>query len=488
MSILVVCTLFPTNVFAISDYKASESFEKVEEIASAEDIIGTKGETLEQLFSPIQKFDTFQPELSEVKITYDSESDRICFYGRLTLSEGQYDILSEGNVYKNVKTENAKTYDNIVLAEMDNSEKWHFVQLKIEKNNVVNLILQNIDTGSLYQFKIETENSFDKIYGVCKNSLEGKPLEEKIMKLYSVHRNLIDAEEETVITESISFDSSDINNKKRISTLSNETDKYSEWKRLYEDSYRKGTVDLDNYDLSSNYFSTTGKHNIETLQEDMDNGKSTSPHIIVYTVENGTGVNLVQIVLGYYTFHEPTASSVTMQFSFGGSAVFEYTKSTKKATCLYVNPTVFEKCRLCLSCDSSEGIFIDRYVDGQYFIGSGAVKELLVIGTTVASNILNNSVTSTVMSYLTSLFSNNDKKEAGNYITYPKTVEEQKIYNDGPINVIGVSLKDGDYLGDTTVTSNVVTNDYLVIEGSVKQLKEKTNIQYFSSFSYKLVI
>ena len=71
--------------------------------------------------------------LSEVKITYDSESDRICFYGRLTLSEGQYDILSEGNVYKNVKTENAKTYDNIVLAEMDNSEKWHFVQLKIEK-------------------------------------------------------------------------------------------------------------------------------------------------------------------------------------------------------------------------------------------------------------------------------------------------------------------------------------------------------------------
>lgn len=154
LSILVVCTLFPTNVFAISDYKASESFEKVEEIASAEDIIGTKGETLEQLFSPIQKFDTFQPELSEVKITYDSESDRICFYGRLTLSEGQYDILSEGNVYKNVKTENAKTYDNIVLAEMDNSEKWHFVQLKIEKNNVVNLILQNIDTGSLYQFKM----------------------------------------------------------------------------------------------------------------------------------------------------------------------------------------------------------------------------------------------------------------------------------------------------------------------------------------------
>ena len=55
------------------------------------------------------QFDTFQPELSEVKITYDSESDRICFYGRLTLSEGQYDILSEGNVYKNVKTENAKT-------------------------------------------------------------------------------------------------------------------------------------------------------------------------------------------------------------------------------------------------------------------------------------------------------------------------------------------------------------------------------------------
>lgn len=43
LSILVVCTLFPTNVFAISDYKASESFEKVEEIASAEDIIGTIG-------------------------------------------------------------------------------------------------------------------------------------------------------------------------------------------------------------------------------------------------------------------------------------------------------------------------------------------------------------------------------------------------------------------------------------------------------------
>lgn len=107
-------------------------------------------------------------------------------------------IKSYGTLYKNEKTENARTFvENLVLAEMEDAGNIHFVQLLIDKEkSYINLILQEFDTKELLQFEIPIDISlFYKIYDSHTNSIKEKELEEKIIDLYSVDNNLIDAKE-----------------------------------------------------------------------------------------------------------------------------------------------------------------------------------------------------------------------------------------------------------------------------------------------------
>lgn len=103
-------------------------------------------------------------------------------------------------MYVNKQTENAISYDNLILGDMSDSNGVHFVQLKIDKEQKSAIIfLQLTSTKEILYFQTPIDEAvFTKLYSACDNELDGVELEKKIIELYSAARNLIDCPIEAV--------------------------------------------------------------------------------------------------------------------------------------------------------------------------------------------------------------------------------------------------------------------------------------------------
>ena len=86
-----------------------------------------------------------------------------------------------------------------MLAEMNDVDHIHFVQVRFDKErSLLSTVLQSTRDEELFYFETPLEDdTFNELYNLVKNPISEEELEKKILKLYNVSGNLINAERET---------------------------------------------------------------------------------------------------------------------------------------------------------------------------------------------------------------------------------------------------------------------------------------------------
>lgn len=336
-------------------------------------------------------------------------------------------------MYKNEKTANSGNSENLILADMEDVEEWHFVQFRIDKdNNQLLIIMQSTSNEELLQFVIDINTTqYNDLYNFCKNPIEGKELEEKIVGLYSVSKNLINEEDSE--TDYIEFNVSlSDSNKQRAATKST----YAGYKDMI-DKLRKSlkvkTSSLSNIDIGM--FTGNG------WQRDMNFGTGEAGDdelkydFITYSVPNGQDRYLAQISLSYtLTKQEKIANGKVKEafdYRYVDGMVVEYDSLMKEITVLYYDMGVrFRNLEIAIGTKSPNAYFVNQIINGtcsgtgnsflQAFGGwadpTGVVVDLFIALNRYESGKINE------------------------IIPYPSTIEGQKAFNGGKlIQVIAVS-------------------------------------------------
>lgn len=256
-------------------------------IFSFEQTIGNSGQTTQELFSEVQPASNeSSPILSDVSFSY--KNGKLIVTGKLSYKGDDFTLSSSGNIYKNEKTENAGCYDDLVLADMEDFENWHFVQLRIDKNNeCIGIILQNVNTKELLQFKTDIDsNQFRTFYNLQDNTIKGIDLEHKIINLFDVSKNLIDND----VAEKGHFS--------YIAPASSEvsvepTATYAGWLAMINQLHSSGSVNLSTQsNIQASMFDGSG------WQTEAPDEPSVNDYVFVtYSKPNGTGEYLAQFGL-----------------------------------------------------------------------------------------------------------------------------------------------------------------------------------------------
>lgn len=357
-SILFI-TLISTFLFGIT-VSANDSTDQSQtnEIFSQEDIVGNTADALEELFDKESTLD--QVNLSYLSIRQSNSTYII--QGQLLYDNSSIDFESIGNFYKNEKTENSATFENLILGELEDSQNFHFVQLKFDRElNCVDLIMQFKDTKRLAQFSFPiTENEFTQLYNNIVNNLEGVELEKKIVELYSASSNLINAN-----TESLESDIQSVQVDETVSTFS-----FSGWKKLITDLNEKGSVTLSNYSgIKASWFKGGGWNH--------ENSWSTAPYSFsIYSTANGPDAYLSQFTMLDVTkqfYGSGTIDAVSslkmarLQVNYLDGMVVRYDSITDKLSVMYYNYGLrFKNVKLGIRIIPPEAFFIDRKISGNY--------------------------------------------------------------------------------------------------------------------------
>ncbi len=419
---------FTLNIQAANGFETSETFEP---IITSEQSVGRSAQSTEELFSSTQTFNAIQPILSNIKIAY--ANGNLNFSSTLTYEEETTSINTYGQMYKNEKTSNSGNSGNLILADMEDVEEWHFVQFRIDKdNNQLLIIMQSTSNEELLQFGIDINiTQYNDLYDCCKNPIEGKELEEKIVRLYSVSKNLIN--EENSETDYVEFEvSSSHSNKQRATTKST----YAGYKDMI-DKLRKSlkvkTSSLSNIDIGM----LTGKG----WQRDMnfETGQAGDGEVkydfVTYSVPNGQDKYLAQISLSYtITKQEKIANGRVKEafdYRYVDGMIVEYDALMKEITVLYYDMGIrFRNLEIAIGTKSPNAYFINQIINGKC---SGTGNSFLqAYGGWIDP-------TGGVVDLFIAL---NDYKsgEINDIKPYPSTIEGQKAYNGGKlIQVIAVS-------------------------------------------------
>lgn len=171
--------------------------EKSTVIISSNEINGIRGMTLEEIFAEQQIENSGNsPVLSDLILTYTD--NHLLFDGSLSYDGQAARLNTSGLLYKNEKTKNSGKAEDLVLADIDDVETVHFVQVRFDKEKLtLSIILQSIDTKELFYFTTQLNaDQFSTIYDLVKNPVAEEALERKIIELFSVSRNLLNFEQE----------------------------------------------------------------------------------------------------------------------------------------------------------------------------------------------------------------------------------------------------------------------------------------------------
>ncbi|KJU70399.1 hypothetical protein [Clostridium baratii] len=378
LAFTMFCTLISVNTLSVSA-KNNEEAPASDILTKNEETVGTSALNLDSLFSPmVVASQNNAPKLSNVKLSY--KNNKLIFTGKLYDGKISVDLVSSGEFYKNEKTENANIYENMILSDMCDSGNIHFVQFKIDKDNLcINIILQNKNTSELMEFKVSIDESvFNNIYNSYENSLSGIELERKIIELNSVSKNLINPPSTSTTTVEGVHAMTNINS----NGASRAT--YNGWMRLINDLNRYGSVKLGNYsDINASFLKGAGWK--------YDNNNSNAPYTFAcYSQKNGTynytsQFALVDIVNQSY-YVSDTKWFAGTQAKYVDGMIVNYNTLDDKLTVQYYGWGLdLNKFELGLNGLTNKAVFINRSVNKKTESGGSIAKAAICLSSTAST-------------------------------------------------------------------------------------------------------
>lgn len=374
----MLCTFISVNTLSVSA-KNNEDVPTSDILTKNEETVGTSAINLDSLFSPmVRTIQNNAPKLSNVKLSH--KNNELIFTGKLYDGKRSVNLVSSGEFYKNEKTENANIYGNMILGDMCDSGNMHFVQFKIDKDNLcINIILQNKNTNELMEFKVSIDESvFNNIYNAYENSLSGMELERKIIELNSVSKNLINPPSTSTTTiEGIDAMTNIDSNVGSRAT-------YNGWMRLINDLNRNGSVKLSNYsDINSSWLKGAGWM--------YDNNNGSAPYSFAcYSQKNGTYNYMSQFTMldiikqSYYV--SDTKWQAGMQAKYVDGMIVDYNTLNDVLTVKYYGwGLALNKFELGLNGLTNKAIFINRSVNKKTESSGSIAKGAICLSSTAST-------------------------------------------------------------------------------------------------------
>lgn len=372
LALVVVMLTSAMTAFAEEDSASSKVDKNIEELLVFDEITGISASSIGSLFSENQLSRADGPKLSNVTLT--EENGKFVLQGILTNDGKVIDFVSSGDLYKKEKTDNAHTYGNLILGDLSHFKNIHFVQFRIDKDkSSIFIILQTIDTKELMQFELPIDQSiFDALYNSLENKLIGRELEEKIIELYSVGGNLIDADAAVSEAGSISPPVS-TNEIEPLATT------YNGWDRLINDLNANGSVILSNYrNIDASVFKGSGwKH---------DRQWGSTPYAFVsYSTANGPGEYFTQFALVDVITHSLPGGgndlwNTSIEARYKDGMIVKYDAYSDRLTVEYYGWGLsFNNFAVGTNGLTDQAVFIKRSVSRSYETSGSIVRAALAI-------------------------------------------------------------------------------------------------------------
>lgn len=365
---------------SVSDATASDCLLSIEEsILRSSQVNGVSGRTTEELFSYNQER-TLSPEYRLSEVALGERNGKLIFQAKLQGESGEVELNSTGILYKNTGTETEKAYENVLLAEMEDSGNIHFVQLRIDKEyKKILLTLQEKDSFTLMYFEIPiTDAIFEGFGETVQNELVAEELEEKMRELYIINRNILNRVDDSSSQREMSALESSQDELVEMQTRS-----YNGWQNLIRDLDRYGRVNLNNYSgsVDTSFFKGGGWH--------YDDVWGVAPYSFVsYSGSNGASEYMTQFALMDIT-HENNSSASTdgihgiWNLGICANYISGMTVSYNRYTgILSVHDRVgiwFDNYRVGMNGLKNKAVFIRRLVEEESSSGSNVVRAAISV-------------------------------------------------------------------------------------------------------------
>lgn len=369
MILIFACSLSTYAKATDSNATDSNAIEENNIVLTVDETSGIYGSSLDEIFTGASKYSARPPVLSNVSIS--NSMNEIVFQGTLSCEGRVFSINSTGDLYKNEKTSNSGMHGNIILADMEDTEEVHFVQFRFDRrNSELLIIMQFIESRELLSFTISLNtNIFNNIDALSENIIDDEELENKIVELYSISRNLLDVDERTDVyrLKSSTFNS--------YTPMAIDEGNYTEWMNFFDD-LSDGTVKLNDYpnDMASMFKG----HGVSTDNEWNYPYATTS-----YSYQNGpdaylTQVSFLDIVMQGYPIHSDKYE-LALQLKYREGAVVEYDSITDTLTVLYYNFGVrLTDVQVGIG-ELTNSFFINRKVSRRYEESGNLVRAFLAL-------------------------------------------------------------------------------------------------------------
>lgn len=319
------------------------------------------------------------PKLQNVSFTVLNDNV-VAFNSELVFDETNiYELSSTGKVYT---ANEGGLQDKVFLVDMENSDDYHFVQMRIDTSEeeypFISIIIQSILTEELLHFETVIDSQLLVEIADIADSSE----KETFSELYDVGKNLINPVEQSTLTVRGTGDSTyseieafvndegdNISNETEVddntieSSISPLVASYSNWRDFFRELDRYEYAYLDEHSVDRYAITNNGWQNV------VKNGSG--PYAISsYVRSNGSTEKLVDIIM--MDVIHTTNSSYNQRIQLYVDYVFKlsYNTRTEKVTVLYHNwgPSVYNL-ELLLSIEdgisNSTTVFTSREIDGR---------------------------------------------------------------------------------------------------------------------------
>lgn len=438
--ILIAGTLFfifsaSMNAFA-SEENDNVSMDKGEMVLTIDSANGKCGESLSSLFEDVQLFENSEsPSLNNIE--FFVSDGRLVFNATLRYSGEDVVLNTSGVLYKNKKTERSGVSDTLILAEMDDTQNFHFAQFRFDKiSSALLIVLQDIETKELFSFSIPlSEEELEKIDNIEDSPISGSELDEKIVSLYSISHNLIDAETKTDVYQWQSPEYTP-------GSFKSPRASYNGWKELLTD-LEDGTAKLgDHPNVNADFF----KGN----EWQYDNAWNLPYTVTAYSYVNGpeylTQFSLIDVTAQDY----PVTSNkyfLALQFKVNDGVIVSYNPNTDILTLLYSDLGIsFNNVKVGIGKLTNNAFFIDRTVSRRY-VEEGNLVRAFVSLYPPADDILNvleglswgTNQPATEVEYFESTYNNQMSRYEGKLVRgiVASSEENRLVLSDHLINVGG---------------------------------------------------
>lgn len=328
LSFTLILTGFSVQAFALDVTGESDA------VVTRTTVVSDLHENIDELFGNVVA-SSGSATLENVVLTTSLEQGTVHLQSSLVY-EGIVEPLSvSGKVYG---FDGGAMDGKYYLIDFDNAENIVFVQAKVDLTDVtpvLHLILQTIENHLLMEFNIVLNNSFVSAIAPISDDTN----KQKTMELFRVENNVINSVKATVavtaegdddvFTMTSKLTASEYERSVPMVTRDASSVEYSTWSWFFQSLKNNGYTYLDSYGIDK-----------EVILNDGWTFKSNSgdvPYSVAsYSVQNGPGERLIQIIRLNLTFHDSASTSI-FQMEAADVMSLAYDEYTKKIDVLYYN-------------------------------------------------------------------------------------------------------------------------------------------------------